>query len=293
MGLWATPLVNVGKARGKGIDASIDYNQSINKYFWISGRGNFTYARSVYKYYEEPDYSDIPWKSKIGTPIKQNHGYVAERLFIDDADVQNSPRQDFGEYGPGDIKYKDINGDEVINEIDQVPIGYPTTPEINCGFGMSAGYRNFDISFFLTGSARSSFWINASAMSPFVRSSSGGKTLETGLARFIADDYWSEFSQNPDAAWPRLSNYLINNNLQQSTYFMQNGSFMRLKSVELGLSAPAKWLNSTRLETCRVYLSGVNLFKWSKFNLWDVEMGGNGLGYPIQRIINVGINIGF
>ncbi|MDR1936970.1 MAG: SusC/RagA family TonB-linked outer membrane protein, partial [Tannerellaceae bacterium] len=261
----------------------------------ISGRGNFTYARAVYKYYEEPDYSDIPWRSRIGIPISQNHGYVAERLFIDDADVLNSPRQDFGEYGPGDIKYKDINNDGVINEIDVVPIGYPTTPEINYGFGLSAGYKNFDASFFFAGSARSSFWINASAMSPFVRTSPAPdyKVLETGLAKFIADDYWSEFSQNPDAAWPRLSNYLINNNLQRSTYFMQNGSFLRLKSVELGISIPSQWINRIRIESFRFYLSGTNLFKLSKFKLWDVEMGGNGLGYPIQRVINVGVNVSF
>ena len=122
MGLWATPDVNVGEANGKGIDISIDYNHSFHKDLWMVGRANFTYAKSTYRFYEEPDYSAIPWKSKIGMPISQKWGYVAERLFIDDADVQNSPRQDFGEYLAGDIKYKDINNDGVINEIDMVPL---------------------------------------------------------------------------------------------------------------------------------------------------------------------------
>jgi len=293
MGLWSTPMVNVGEANGKGVDISIDYNQTFGNGFWIVARGNFTFAKSTFDYYEEPDYTEIPWRSRIGLPISQKWGYVAERLFIDDADVANSARQDFGEYGPGDIKYKDVNGDQVINEIDMVPIGYPTTPEINYGFGLSAGYKNFDLSFFFQGSGRSSFWIDAGAMSPFIQSTSGGKILETGLAQFIADDYWSEASQNPAAQWPRLSNYAISNNTQRSTYYMKDGSFLRLKSIEIGYAIPSSLAHSLKLASCRFYLSGSNILKFSKFNLWDVEMGGNGLGYPIQRVINLGVNISF
>ncbi|OPZ96421.1 MAG: TonB dependent receptor [Bacteroidetes bacterium ADurb.Bin408] len=126
-------------------------------------------------------------------------------------------------------------------------------------------------------------------MTPFVRS---GRT-ETGLAKFIADDYWSETSQNPFAGWPRLSTYRIDNNNQRNTMFMRNGSFLRLKSVELGYSLPVNLTNTLRLENCRFYLSGTNLWLFSKFNLWDVEMGGNGLAYPIQRVYNIGVNISF
>ena len=293
MGLWATPDVNVGEANGKGIDISIDYNHSFHKDLWMVGRANFTYAKSTYRFYEEPDYSAIPWKSKMGMPISQQWGYVAERLFIDDADVQNSPRQDFGEYLAGDIKYKDINNDGVINEIDMVPIGYPTTPEINYGFGLSFGYKNFDLSVFFQGSARSSFWIEADKMSPFNQSSANGRVIETGLAKFIADDHWSLTSQNPKAYWPRLSNTLIANNNQRSTQFMQDGSFLRFKSAEIGYTLPKSFTNKMRLTTCRFYASGTNLLLFSKFKLWDVEMGGNGLGYPIQRVINIGLNLSF
>jgi TonB-linked SusC/RagA family outer membrane protein len=293
MGLWATPQVNVGEAKGKGFDISLDYNQIIGSDAWIVGRANYTFAKSEFKYYEEADFTDTPWRSRIGMPISQQWGYVAERLFIDNADVENSPRQDFGEYGPGDIKYKDINGDDVINGIDMVPIGLPTTPEINYGFGLSAGYKDFDMSFFFQGSGRSSFWINTNAMSPFVQSTSDGKILETGLTKFIADDYWSEASQDPYAAWPRLSNYVISNNRQRSTWFLQNGAFLRLKSVEIGYSIPEHIAKKVMLQTCRMYVSGTNLFKISSFDFWDVEMGGNGLGYPLQRVINLGINVAF
>ncbi|MDR0370348.1 MAG: TonB-dependent receptor [Prevotellaceae bacterium] len=304
MGLWATPQVNVGEAKGKGLDISVDYTHSVNRDVWLVGRANFTFARSTYAYYEEPDYEALGyyWRSRMSYPVSQQWGYVAERLFIDESDVLNSPRQDFSEYLPGDIKYKDINGDNVINEIDMVPIGYPTTPELNYGFGLSAGYKNLDASVFFQGSGRYSFWIDANAMSPFVqRTNSDGVSgtyddniiVETGLTKFIADNYWSETSQNPHASWPRLSNTIIGNNSQRSTWFMQDGSFLRLKSVELGYSLPKGWIDKFRLTSARFYVSGTNLLLFSKFKLWDVEMGGNGLNYPLQRVMNLGINLSF
>jgi TonB-linked SusC/RagA family outer membrane protein len=304
MGLWATPQVNVGEANGKGIDISTDYTHSVNRNVWLVGRANFTYARSTYAYYEEPDFGSMGyyWRSRISHPVSQQWGYVAERLFIDEADVLNSPRQDFSEYMPGDIKYKDLNGDNVINEIDLAPIGYPTTPEINYGFGLSAGYKNLDISVFFQGSGRYSFWIDGNGMSPFVkRTNTDGvsgtyddnKIVETGLTKFIADNYWSETSQNPYAMWPRLSNTPIGNNNQRNTWFMQNGSFLRFKSAELGYSLPRKCTDKLKLSSVRFYVNGTNLLLFSKFKLWDVELGGNGLNYPLQRVFNIGINLSF
>ncbi|MDR3246955.1 MAG: SusC/RagA family TonB-linked outer membrane protein, partial [Prevotellaceae bacterium] len=297
MGLWSTSQVNLGEANGKGIDVSVDYNQSINKDIWFVGRANFTYAHSTYEYYEEPNYTalNMPWRLRVGNAVSQQWGYVAERLFIDDADVANSPRQDFGIYQAGDIKYKDINNDGVINEIDAVPIGRPTTPEINYGFGVSFGYKNIDVSAFFQGSARSSFWIDGAAMSPFYHRTptNESKIHETGLAQFIADDHWSETSQNPYAAWPRLSNTLIGNNNQRNTWFMRENNFLRFKSAEIGYSLPNSWINKVKLTSCRFYLSGTNLLLFSGFKLWDVEMGGNGLGYPLQRVFNLGINLSF
>ncbi|HMR20222.1 MAG TPA: SusC/RagA family TonB-linked outer membrane protein, partial [Sphingobacterium sp.] len=293
MGLWATPQVNVGEAQGRGIDASVDYKHNLTNNAWLVGRANFTYARSTYLYYEEAEYSrlNMDWLSRKGNTIAQQWGYVAERLFIDEADIANAPRQEFGEYMAGDIKYKDINGDNVINELDRVAIGYPTIPEVNYGFGLSAGYKNLDVSIFFQGSARSSFWIDAATMSPFRQHSSGGKILETGLAQFIAEDHWTELSQNPNAAWPRLSNILIDNNNQRSTWFMQNNAFLRFKSAEVGYELPKKWVERINLSSCRFYLSGTNLLVFSDFKLWDIEMGGNGLGYPLQRVFNLGVNL--
>src|SRR5690606_8375369 len=116
---------------GRGMDMSVDYNHSFPNGMWLQARGNFTYATNEYKVYEEPVYEKEWWKSLVGQPLNQPRGYIAERLFIDDDEVLNSPLQDFGVKNiAGDIKYKDVNGDGVINSLDQVPLGFPTVPEL-------------------------------------------------------------------------------------------------------------------------------------------------------------------
>ncbi|GAB6007426.1 SusC/RagA family TonB-linked outer membrane protein [Dysgonomonas reticulitermitis] len=283
----ANPKANVGEASSRGIDFSVDYKSFIGKDFWASARANFTYATSRYEVLEEANYASIgrPWSSAIGRNLSQWSGYIAERLFIDENDIANSPLQTFGEYMAGDIKYKDINNDGQITDADRVYFGYPTTPEITYGFGFSTGYKNFDLSMFFQGNARVSFYLDPGRIAPFVS--------ETALLDKIATDHWSEDNKNLYAFWPRLAGGHIGNNLQTSTWWMQDGTFIRMKTMELGYSLPKKIIKSIGMESCRIYLSGNNLFTMSKFKLWDTEMGGNGLGYPIQRVYNIGLNINF
>ncbi|SDE04815.1 TonB-linked outer membrane protein, SusC/RagA family [Mucilaginibacter pineti] len=282
MGLTADVRSNVGEASGKGTDISIEYQQNVGKDFWFSATGNFTYAKSKYTVYEEPVY-DEKYRSRIGHPIFQEYGYIAERLFVDDAEALNSPKQNFGPYGGGDIKYTDINRDGQITEADRVPIGNPRLPEIVYGFGFSSGYKNFDFSAFFQGLANESFWIDANSTSPF--------NNQTQLLKAYADSHWSEDSRDVYALWPRLSPDINNNNNQTSTWFMRDGSFLRLKQVELGYKLPQSIQKSLHLSNFRVYVNASNLLNFSKFKLWDVEMGGDGLGYPIQRVFNVGLNM--
>lgn len=284
MGLQATPRANVGEAEGEGVDFSIDFNKSFTPDFWMSGRLNFTYATSRYTKVDEPDYSATPWKSYVGQKIGQTWGYVAERLFVDDNEVKNSPYQAADAMG-GDIKYRDINNDGIIDDFDMVPIGYPTHPEIIYGFGLSTGYKGLDFSFFFQGLGNESFWINTSTTAPFVGNQQ--------LLKAYADNHWSESNRDLYAIWPRLSNITIQNNNKTSTWFMQDGSFLRLKSVELGYSVPKKLSNKLALDNLRFYASGTNLLTFSKFKLWDPEMAGNGLGYPVQKVINFGLQISF
>src|SRR5690606_10794533 len=125
-----------GEAAGRGLDVSVDYSHSFPNQMWLTARGNFTYATNEYRVYEEPVYENEWWMTRVGYPLNQPRGYIAERLFLDDEEVLNSPSQNFGSAVniAGDIKYKDINGDGAITSLDQVPIGFPTVPEIIYGF---------------------------------------------------------------------------------------------------------------------------------------------------------------
>ena len=284
MGLSAPIMANVGQASGKGLDLSADYQQYINKDLWFSARANFTYATSKYIVFEEPQYADI-YRSRVGNSINQSYGYIAERLFVDDADAANSPKQNFGPYGGGDIKYEDVNHDGQITEADKVPIGNPTLPEVVYGFGFSAGFKNFDVSAFFQGLSNESFWIDPTATSPFAN--------QTELLKAYADSHWSEASQNIYALWPRLSPTINSNDTQPSTWFMRDGAFLRLKQVEIGYSLPKSFQKRIHTTNFRIYINGTNLLTFSKFKLWDVEMGGNGLGYPVQRVFNIGVNVSF
>ena len=209
----------------------------------------------------------------------RSEGYIAERLFVDDYEIFNSPTQQFSSQTvmAGDIKYKDINGDGKITDLDKVAIGFPTSPEIIYGFGFSMGYRGFDLSAFFQGSARSSFWVDPQATSPFIND-------QTALLKVYADSHWSEDKRDIHALWPRLSNEVMSNNIQTSTWFMRDGAFLRLKSAEIGYTVPKRITKRAHIELLRIYASGTNLLTFSKFKLWDVEMGGNGLGYPVQMV---------
>ncbi len=292
-GILPAVKANLGEAEGKGIDVELNYDKRIGKNLQLTGRGTFTYSTSRVIKWEEPDYGKNRWLSRVGTSLGQTWGLIAERLFIDDAEVKNSPKQEFGNYSGGDIKYRDINGDGKIDNLDFVPIGHPTTPEIIYGFGLSAAWKQFDVNFFFQGLGRESFWLNQDNMTPFIDGDNDdGRVGQNAVMKVIADDYWSESDRNPYAFWPRLANYRIDNNRQHNTWFMQNGAFLRLKSVDIGYTFPKRWLQRYKIANLRIYASGNNLAMWSAFKLWDAEMAGSGFDYPLQKVYNIGINIG-
>ncbi|WP_205702893.1 SusC/RagA family TonB-linked outer membrane protein [Botryobacter ruber] len=297
LGLQSIPKANVGKARSRSYELQLNYNEAIGNDIVISMRGNFTFARNIFKHYEEPAYNE-PWLYKVGHSTSQQWGYIAERLFVDDEEVRSSPTQAFGNQPTlgGDIKFKDINGDGVITSLDQVPIGFPTRPEIVYGFGPAISYKNFDINFFMQGSARSSFWIDPVATAPFVDPVGNSNVrLQNQLLQAYADNHWSEENRDLYALWPRLSANPMagTNNAQRSTWFMRDGSFLRLKQVEAGYTFPKRITDKFKMTNLRIYGTATNLLTFSKFKLWDVEMAGNGLGYPVQRVLNLGLMVGF
>ncbi|AYL93904.1 SusC/RagA family TonB-linked outer membrane protein [Mucilaginibacter celer] len=304
-GLESPTSANLGKVDSKGVDLSLDYKQSFANTGWAQIRANFTYSTNKYKYIEEPDYKE-PWRHFIGQPISRGYGYIAERLFVDDQEARNSPTQIFkgqDAYGNnvngilpqgGDIKYRDLNGDGKIDYLDQAFIGYPTTPEIVYGFGFSGGFKGFDLSAFFQGQARVSFFVDPNKVSPFIPSNEKYIYGNTQVLQDFADSHWSEEHQDLYALYPRLGTTLSSelNNLQASSWWLRNGAFLRLKSVELGYALPKGISKTLHVNNCRIYFNGLNLVTWSPFKAWDPELGGNGFAYPIQKVFNLGLTVG-
>ncbi len=286
---------NIGKARSRGIDLSIDYKFNVNA-FSFAVRSNLTFAKNKYINYEEPQWAEA-YRYTTGQPISRNYGYIAERLFVDDKEVANSPTQIFSTGGKppraGDIKYRDLNNDGKIDDADKAYIGFPQSPEVVYGFGFSSSYKGFDLSAFFTGQDRMTFFIDPTKVSPFVPSNQQYIYGNTQLLKDFADNHWSPENQNLYALYPRLAVNAadLENNAQTSTWWMRNGRLLRLKSLELGYTLPQRISSKIKLNSCRIYLNGLNLITWSPFKMWDPEQGGNGFAYPIQKVFNVGLNV--
>ena len=273
---------NSGKMKNVGFDIALDYNKQITKDFFLSFKGTLTYAHNTILERDEPPFQLYPNLSSVGYSRGQHLVYVADGLFRDQADVDSHAEQTLGYIPqPGDIKYvdqPDANGncDGIINTNDRVYMGYPEDPEIVYGFGPSMKYKNWDFSFFFQGAALTS--ILMSGFHPFV------KNATRGVMKFIADDYWSESNPNPNAAYPRLTRDTNANNTVNSSYWLRNGAFLKLKNAEIGYT----------FKMFRAYLNGSNLLTFSPFKHWDPEMGGgSGMKYPTQRVFNIGIQFTF
>ncbi|MGQ3535526.1 hypothetical protein ACT72W_00145 [Ornithobacterium rhinotracheale] len=166
--------------------------------------------------------------------------------------------------------------DNEINNNDRMYIGFPTVPEINYGFGFNVKYKKVDLGVLFHGVARTSLML--SGFNAF------GTNSRNNVATWIAEDYWSPNNQNINAGYPRLTKDDHANNTVASTFWLRDGSFLKLKNVELGYSH----------KNMRIYAQGTNLVTFSKFKLWDPEQGGgNGLKYPLQRVFNIGLQIKF
>lgn len=276
----AIPWSNIGKVDNQGVELAVNWRKDLTKDLNVDLRFNFTYNKNKYVNLDEPDYPYV-WQSMTGKPMSNMVGYIAEGLFKDEADIEMSAIQD--ELGsqvmPGDIKYRDVNGDGKIDHKDQVMISpYGNIPRIQYGVGLTLTYKKFDLGIFLNGAGQRSIMI--SDVMPFLAGATSG---DRNVMQFIADDYWSEQNPNPNAKFPRLglTESQVANNSVKSTYWMRNGRYLRLKTIEIGYRFPYG----------RVYVNGDNIAVWSPFKLWDPELSWN--SYPLSRTINLGVQLNF
>lgn len=282
-----SPYANVGAVLSKGFDGNIAYNQNLGE-VKFTFRGNITYSKNEIKEYDEA-YSHYDYTKQHGFRVDQLRGLIAEGLFADYEEIRNSAKQDFGPVAPGDIKYKDVNGDGIVNKYDIVPIGATTRPNLIYGFGMSAIWKDFDFNLHFQGAGRSSISLEGSVAYPL----SGG--YWGNILTDVDGNYWSlGTNENPNAKYPRLSFGGNENNYRPSTYWMRDGSYLRLKNLELGYALPTRLINRIHLNKARIYFMGTNLLTFSKFKLWDPEMGSNtGEKYPLSRTYTLGLTMNF
>lgn len=286
VGLSTDPWVNVGKMNNQGFDGTIEYEQQIGE-VQLTARGNFTYARSEIIDNDEPDWK-YKYQNRIGKPYGQHFGLKALSLFQSQEEINNSPTQTYGPVRVGDIKYQDINGDGKIDASDEVAIGYPSLPEINYGFGATAAWKGIDLNVFFQGVSRTSFFVGGTAMYGFNSDGLGRAALNEDVYKHR----WTEENPNPNARYPRLTAGDNVNNNRNSTWRMRDGSFLRLKNMEIGYSMPKRILDKTFITSLRFYVSGQNLLTFSKFKLWDPELNSSdGSKYPLSRVFTVGVNI--
>lgn len=295
VGIASQPWANVGKMRSTGFDGNFMLKHKIGQVN-LTMRGNLTYAHNEVLAYDEAN-EFYPYRKIEGFRWNQTRGLIALGLFKDYEDIRNSPTQTFGDVMPGDIKYKDVNGDGVINSDDEVPIGSTSTPNIIYGIGLSAKWKRFDVNLHFQGSGESSYMINGSAVWSFKDGTWGNVLTDIAkpgnrwISREISGDPATE---NPNAKYPRLSYGGNGNNYRNSTYWMRNGSYLRFKTLEIGYTLPKTWTNKIRMSDVRFYFLGNNLAVWDSLELWDPELAsGDGMRYPLSKSYTLGLTVKF
>lgn len=287
VGVTNTPWVNLGKMRNRGIDASVQYDQKVGQVH-LSAIGNFTFARNVILEKDQPDYPEL-YMNRTGQAYNETFGYISDGLYVDETDIRTSPDQSFlGAQRPGDIKYKDLNLDGVIDEKDQKALGYTGVPEIVYGFGLSARWKGFDASVFFQGTGN----VKISRLSTLTAGFTNTPCL-TNVYQDVVENHWSVDNPDPKADYPRLSIGTNTNNSVMSDFWLTDGSYLRLKSAEIGYTFPSKWMKAIHLSSLRVYVSGNNLATFSSFKLWDPDNMTSSTNYPLTRVVNLGIDIKF
>ncbi|WP_254070819.1 TonB-dependent receptor [Pedobacter sp. L105] len=287
IGLTTDPYGNLGIVNNKGVDATLEYNTKLGDRLHLTLRANYTYNKDIVV---ENDQAPVKYSYQElrGHNILARMGYIAEGLFTSQDEINKSAV--FGSRAailPGDIKYKDLNGDGVIDAYDQTVIGHGDVPSAVYGFGFTLNYKNWDIGSFFQGQHHADIMLNGDAINPF--------TASGGLSNIYANatDRWTVSNPSQNVFYPRLSYGTNNNNFQPSTWWQRDISFLRLKTVDLGYTIK-NGLKSIGVQNMRVYFTGYNLATFSKFKLWDPELAStNGTRYPLVSTYSVGFTVKF
>lgn len=271
-----------GKFENKGFEFQIGWQDKIQDFEYFL---NVNYVDAKNKIvYQNEQFRNYPWMYRTGNPLNTRFGYVFDRFFTEEDDFSALPDQSLlGTPQPGDLKYKDLNNDNVIDDNDVARIGYAKMPEIDYGINFGFKYKGLDMNVLFHGSANGSIYKQGYTYWDFYGKT--GNVLEHHLERWQSGDGQS-------AGYPRLT-ISNTNNYATSSYWVQDNSFLRLKYIEIGYTLPTKISGKVGMSKARIFVNGHNLYSWDDVGFQDPELQDDGLAYPIQRTFSAGLNISF
>jgi TonB-linked SusC/RagA family outer membrane protein len=279
------PAVNLGKVENHGYEAEMRWRSKFGNFNYNIG-ANVSYAKNKIIYMDEVPKHD-PYLIQTGKSVGAQFGYVFDGFYTqeDIAHISDFPNPNFT-VKPGDCRFKDLNGDNVINSYDQQVIGYPDYPEYN--FALSGGiqYKGFDFNFLFNGVTNCSRGLNSGFRFNF------GVTYERGLLQYMADNDWTPETA-ATATWPRMSLTSMTYNSSTSSVYLKDASYLRLKNLEIGYTLKNSTLRSWGISSMRIFANGFDLLTFSKLKLIDPEQRADQAQYPLLQIINIGINLNF
>lgn len=275
-----SPYVNAGIVDSWGTEIGANYCKKIGS-VEVNLGGTFTYNRSkIIEMLEEPAAYD--YTRSTGNPVGQIFGLQAIGYFVDQADIDNSLPQQFGPVKAGDIKYKDMNGDKVINSDDRVAMGYNSTcPEIYYSFSLGLEWKGLGFSAQFQGVGNYTAILSGTYYHPLVDN--------TTISNYAYRNRWTP--ETPNARFPRLTSETVDNNLQTSSLWLADRSFLKLRNCEVYYKLPSSWLNKFWMKNAKVYVRGVDLLCFDSIDQLDPEAMNN--SYPATRSIHVGLSVGF
>lgn len=283
------PYSNIGQTKNKGIDVTLEYNKQWAADGFFTFRGVFNYNKNLAVVDGIPPYR-YDYLNRVGKPISQRFGYVATGLFETQEEIDNAATQ-AGDVRIGDIRYKDLNGDGIINSDDRTGIGYGAIPRMVYGLTFGGGFKGFDLSLFFQGVGMVDFsYESGYGTNPFYNGATYGNMYRQVL------DRWTPENPNAEAFYPRLSTDRDNTtNYYASNWWVYRSDYIRLKQAELGYSfTKNQFLDRVGMSKLRVYASGTNLLTFSPWKFWDPELGdGRGAVYPNISTYNVGVRANF
>jgi TonB-linked SusC/RagA family outer membrane protein len=277
------PYINMGSVKNRGFEIVADYRGELLKFRYFLG-GQFSYSRStVLEKNEQPREDDYRWE--MGHPVSQFFGLEAIGFFESEEDILESPVQYFGAVQPGDIKYKDLNDDKIIDERDIKAIGYPSVPEIQYSFYLGGALGGFDLYLHCLGIANRSVYLNGNSVIPFI-----GNAMITGWA---ASSRWTE-DNTETATFPRLTTQQNDNNYRLSTFWLRDGSFFRINNIEFGYTIPDRITDRLSTGAFRIYFSVNNPLYFHKIDEINIDPELMNINtYPLTKSIQMGAKLQF